>query len=289
MAEEQAPASAQTQKEAPKPSKPFIERVVIWAWPKTIVFWPTCLCAFIFGFAALAISPQRHVQAIQRQAADQIAAKALDAAKAGVAFQDIYEHATRLDERRGKWMALAFLAVFTFNLMAFSFDIQVKGFAIAILVVCVGVLGLLYLSTRYDVLLFLRNLLAHLNPHANAAFYFTIGSVTLLVLAAGMVSSYLHRWDVSHNEVIIRTGLLEAEKRLSTQHLTFSKHISDLMEHWFLFFGFLSKRLGCGQLVFNHPQMENPIILDNVIGLEAKAQQLGDILGVVAVKDDDGV
>ena len=284
---DKAPGQAEAGGAEAKGKKPFLDRVVIWAWPKTIVFWPTCLCALIFGFVALATNPYRHAEAIRQEAAGQLAAKVADAAQSRASLQKIYEHAAEMTPEKGKWLGIVFLLIFAYNLIAFSFDIRVKGLAIAILVVCAAILALLYISTKYDVLLFVRDLLRNLNPYANAAFYFTIGIFTLLVLSMGMLSTYLHRWDVSHNEVIIRTGMLETEKRLSTQHLTFSKRITDLMEHWFLFFGMFSKKLGCGQLVFNHPQMEHPIVLDNVIGLEAKAEQLGRILGVVAVKDDD--
>ena len=290
MQEEQIPEPPEPEKEEPaksKPKKPFLDRTVIWAWPKIIVFWPTCVCALIFGFISLASGPQKHVAAIRTEAADKLATKSLPESEARQSFQEIYNHAVELHPRKGKLMGLTFLAIFTYNLIAFSFDIRVKGMAIAVLVVCAVILLLLYISTKYDVLVFLKDLLQHINPRANATFYLTIGSLTLFILSIGMVSTYLHRWDISHNEVIIRTGLLEAEKRLNTQHLTFSKRITDLMEHWFLFFGMFSKKLGCGQLVFNHPQIEHPIILDNVIGLEEKARQLGDILGVMAVKDED--
>ena len=284
---------AQPEKEEPRKKGPSFDRVVIWAWPKTIVFWPTCLAAIVFGFISMALNPEKRVETIKNEVASvrtQIAesgASEIETGTVKTSLDVIENEALQLSVRKHRWLGRAFLIILGFNFIAFSFDIRVKGMAITILIAFVVILALLWLSTMYDILPFLQNILDMINPYANATFYFTMGSVTLFILLCGMVQTYLHRWDVTHNEVVIRTGLLEAEKRLGTESLTFTKEITDLMEHWLIFFGFLGKRFGCGELVFNHPQIERPIFLDNVIGPESKAEQLGNILGVLAVKNGD--
>ena len=282
---------------------PDIDRVIIWAWPKTIVFWPTCVLAFVFGFIAAVTGTGKAFETIKVSAANAVlkvdslesdveakrpsSKKALADVKTDL--KTISTTVDRLNPERGRVLGILFLAVFVFNLIAFSFDVRVKGLAIAISTVCALVFLLLFLSVAYDleILHKLREVLMAFSPVANAAFYLTIGGFMLLVLLAGMWSTYLRRCEVSHNEMIIRTGLLEAEKRITTQRLTFHKKVEDLMEHWVLFFGLFSRRLGCGRLVFSHPQLPEPIVLDNVIGLEAKADRLGKILGVLAVRDKD--
>ena len=292
---------------------PTQERVVIWAWPKTIVFWPTCLCALIFGFISLGgkeMKPLRDIANViapfvskvtvielgaqpEGAGAAKPAAEAAAPSAAGMkaAIQKVDGIATRTMANRGrsmpKWLGVIFLCVFAFNLIAFSFDIEVKGLAIGVLAVAVIIFGSVVFAASFDFLGFLHRFLLVITPVASAAFYFIIGCLMVVILLIAMVSTYLHRVDVTHNEVRVRTGLLEAEKRISTQRLTFTKDITDLMEHWFLFFGFLGNRFGCGRLVFNHPQLDGPVVLDNVIGVEGKAETLGKILGVMAVKDGD--
>jgi len=270
---------------------PVPEKLVIWAWPKTIVFWPTCLCAIVFGFISMSYRAEQRFQAVEQAVAavSKGGAPSEDTAALRAALETIRDNVSALSPHhpRLKLLGIIFLCVFAFNLFAFSFDIEVRGLAIAVLAIFVIVLGAFLLADHIDVLGFLKRFYARVNPIATSSFYFIIGTLTLVILLVAMVSTYLHRVEVSHNEVRIRSGLMEAVRSLSTQRLTFTKDVSDLMEHWFLFFGMFSKRMGCGRLVFNHPQLDAPVVLDNVIGVEAKAEILGRILGVMAVKDGD--
>ena len=270
------------------------DMVTIWAWPKSIVFWPMCLCALIFGFLSLGSRPhiqyQRIEQAVQpyaTKAAAQWTEQEKAPAAVKTAFDGVSDAVERLNLRRAKWLGIVFLAIFAFNLIAFSFDIEVRGLAIIILAACVIVFASIVFSANFNILGFLKNFVNNVMPMASAAFYFLIGGLTLAILLVAMISSYLHRVVVTSNQVRVRTGLLEAEKRYSTQRLTYTKQITDLMEHWFLFFGMFSKSCGCGRLIFNHPQLDEPIILDNVIGVEAKSEKLDRLLGVLSVRDND--
>ena len=295
----------------PSPQADAPSRVVIWAWPKTIVFWPTCLCALLFGVLMLYGDTDRPLRKIVQATEEYVervetveegdsetkkrtvavAAKE-DAPSDPEALRDKIQEIgaiaiNALDlrgESLGKWLGLVFLCVFAFNMVAFSFDVEVKGMAIAVLALALVVLGSLFLSTRLDLRGVTGRFIGGMSPIASASFYLAFGGVLLFVLFVAMVTTYLHRVDVTHNEVRVRTGLMGAERRISTTHLTFTKKVTDLMEHWILFFGMFSKRLGCGRLVFNHPQLESPIVLDNVIGAEKKAELLGKVLGVMAVK-----
>jgi len=270
---------------------PVPERLVIWAWPKTIVFWPTCLCAIVFGFISLSYRADQRFQTVEQAVAavEKAGAPSADAAALRSALEAVRDNVGALNPHhpRLKLLGIIFLCVFAFNLFAFSFDIEIRGLAIGVLAVFVVVLAAFLLADHIDVLGFLRSFYARVNPIATSSFYFIMGTLTLVILLVAMVSTYLHRVEVSHNEVRVRSGLMEAVRSLSTQRLTFTKDVSDLMEHWVLFFGMFSKRLGCGRLVFNHPQLDAPVVLDNVIGVEAKAETLGRILGVMAVKDGD--
>lgn len=282
------------EKKEEQPKKKARDAVVIWAWPKSIVFWPTCVAALIFGFLSMGSRPHiqysRIEQAVKPYATKAVAQwgeqeKAPDAVKKS--FDEVGDAVKRLDLKRAKWLGIVFLAIFAFNLIAFSFDIEVRGLAIVILAACVIVFASIVFSANFNILGFLRDFVNSVMPMASAAFYFLIGGLTLAILLVAMVSSYLHRVVVTSNQVRVRTGLLEAEKRYSTQRLTYTKQITDLMEHWFLFFGMFSKRCGCGRLIFNHPQLNEPIILENVIGVEAKAEKLDRLLGVLSVRDND--
>ena len=277
-------------KKAEAPRKP--PRIVIWAWPKTIVFWPTCVFAILFGFLSLPGGPERDIAKIRDTVKVYFAQDGKPAEKAFSDADAVKKDMTAIDATagdinlgKGKWFGVIFLAIFTFNLIAFSFDIRVKGLAILILAVCVLIFGSIVFSANFNVLAFMGRLVNAITPVATASFYFTVGLVTLVILLIAMVQTYLHRVVVTNNRIRIRTGLLEADKIYSNQGLSFNKYIMDLMEHWCLFFGMFSKKCGCGRLIFTHSDLDEPIVLDNVIGVEDKAERIGRILSVLAVQE----
>jgi hypothetical protein len=133
----------------------------------------------------------------------------------------------------------------------------------------------LWLNAYYDLIPPLVNLLEGIYAVANAQFYFLMATIMLLMFGLIYITRWLDYWEIMPNEILHHHGPLSDLERYPTMNLKFDKEIPDVLE--FLF-------LHAGRLVL-HPQGEQKsIVLDNVLFINKKEDELKKLLSRMEVR-----
>lgn len=226
-----------------KVTDPRDNKIVIRPWPKIIFLYPSFIAALVAGVWQLLVGGE-----------------SVDPATF---------------ERAQQTVGLLFFAVFSINLLVISFEFsRIKTVAILFFVVALVSFGL-YLSTKYEVLAFLRTLLLGLELEASTSFYFTLAGYFSLVYAVVFVMTRWNYWVIRHNEIIHYTGFLGDIKRYPSPNLRMTKTIDDVFE--FLL-------LGSGRIKLFPASEREAIILENVLGVNRIERSVKELLSTLSVK-----
>ena len=93
-----------------------------------------------------------------------------------------------------------------------------------------------------------------------------------------LINTRFNYFEMNHREIIHHQGYLGDINRLPTTGLRLHKEISDIFE-------FLLLR--SGRLIIYAQRGEQPIVIDNVIGVNRIEHRIKDLLSVVAVRVQD--
>lgn len=283
------------------PTSPGYRGVRIFTYPKTIFFLPTCITALICALGMLCIGddtldPQkRHelqiVQAATLGSAEHRAGATKAApsgprietvkpgtAKTPAASEAAGTPAPRRALRFGSpqnFLAVAFLLVLGINLLIMSIDFP--RFTVLALVLLFAALGffILWLNVYFELLPPLIGALEAIYLAANAGFYFAVATVILLNFAIIWATRYLDFWEVLPNEILHNHGPFSDLERFPTQNLKFDKEIPDILEY---------ALLRAGRLVLHVPGQQRSIVLDNVLWINTKEQELKKLLSRMEVR-----
>jgi hypothetical protein len=121
--------------------------------------------------------------------------------------------------------------------------------------------------------------LSRFRPLANATFYFTLATLFGVIYAFVIVGTRFDYWEVRPNELLHHSGLLSDLKRYSAPHLRIDKEINDVFE-------FLLLR--SGTLILQPSQERRAIVLENVMNISRKEDQITRMLGALQVQVRDG-
>lgn len=173
-------------------------------------------------------------------------------------------------------VSIMFLGMFLTNMIVMAFDFPRANSLILILVIVLAVIGLAVLaSANPDVLPFLTGWMENMEPIANATFYWVFSSILLLIWIAIRCSRFLDYWEVHPNEILHVQGFPRNVKRFSAPHVRIDKEINDVFEFMLL---------RSGRLVI-HPSNEARVfILDNVLFVGKKEEQITRMLGALQVQ-----
>jgi hypothetical protein len=169
-----------------------------------------------------------------------------------------------------------FLAVFTLNLLVFSFDFPRETSLVVAASIVALVLGLLLLFRTWEgILPEVTRILREYHPHANATFYFTIAAVMSIIYCFVGIGTRFDYWEVTPNELLHHHGIMADLKRYSSPNMRIDKEINDVFENLLL---------GSGRLIL-HPHNEaRAIVLDNVMMINQKEARLTKMLGALKVQ-----
>lgn len=173
------------------------------------------------------------------------------------------------------WLNLLFLGFFSFNVLIFAFDSSVLMTIIIGIVVVLGgiILALLQWLTP------LSEMVMSIKPGMNSHFYYYFFIFFLIVYALVYVRTRFNYFDISHNELFHKTGLLSDTQRINAPNISYKREITDVFEYWLL---------GAGRIKII-PRDHEPFVVDTVIGINKIDQRLGEILSKMEVTWDSPV
>jgi hypothetical protein len=169
-----------------------------------------------------------------------------------------------------------FMTVFLVNLVVFSFDFPRTTSLTLFFFIAAIVLGaLLLFRFNEDILPFVHKMLNAYKPQANTTFYFSVAGSLALIYLAVFINVQFDYWEVTPNELLHHHGFLSNLERFAAPNLKIDKEINDVFEYLLL---------RSGRLIL-HPSSEpRAIVLENVMGINAKEAILTKMLGALQVQ-----
>ncbi len=177
------------------------------------------------------------------------------------------EHAAAV-QRTWTWV---FLWVFTFNLLVVSFEFS-RMLSVALLFLG---LALLFLGLLLHFWGKVFGFLADIHPQADHHFFFFIFFVFTVIYALIFLQTRFNYWVVRRNELLHKHGFLGDVKRYQAQHVKMDKEISDVFEYLLL---------RSGTIIFHVAEEKRAIVLENIIGINRKEDEVKQILESYAVR-----
>lgn len=169
-----------------------------------------------------------------------------------------------------EWSTMAgqlWMGVFALNLLVISADFNEERSLIAVLIVAVAVVVTLWLDVLDPVL----KSIGAVKPEMNRTFYASIFGLFTLIYLFVWIRSYFDYWIFRPTELVHRTGVFPKMKRYSTESMRWQKEIPDVLER---------VMASSGRLVMSTPQETHPIIIEHVLGISSKDDQISRLLGV---------
>ncbi len=169
-----------------------------------------------------------------------------------------------------------FLVVLMANTFVIIFDFPRANSLILVFVLTTIGLSLWILTImKPNLLPTIENLLLSIRPAANTTFFVCFASAMSLLYLAVLFASRFNYWELRNNELLHHHGFLSDLVRYPAPNLRIDKEINDVFEFMLL---------GAGRLVL-HPSSETrAIVLDNVLFVENKEQELTRVLGSLKVQ-----
>ena len=172
-----------------------------------------------------------------------------------------------LPESMAEMAGQLWMGVFDLNLLVISADFNEERSLIAVLVVTVAVVLTLWLDALDPVL----KSIGAVKPEMNPTFYASIFALFTLIYVFVWIRSYFDYWIFRPTEVVHRTGFFPKMKRYSTEAMRWQKEVPDVLERLLA---------SSGRLVMSTPQETHPIIIEHVLGISTKDDQISRLLGV---------
>lgn len=177
-------------------------------------------------------------------------------------------------------LGLIFLATLTLCLFTLTFDIGLTWALLWIAGVVIIGLILFIINIFHPFLPEFFSWLNHLKPLANYQFYLCIFAIWVLLMIVGFVYVSFHYVRFESNEIIVVAGIMDKRRRYSTTGFTYTKEVTDVFEHYLPF-------VRSGRLVLRFPNEEEPLVLDNVMGIDTVIQRLEILTSVLAVSGNN--
>lgn len=169
-----------------------------------------------------------------------------------------------------------FMAVMMANLFVIVFDFPRATSLTLMFILTTVAMGLwmLFLS-KPDMLPAFGKLLESVRPVANSTFFLCMSIGMFLMYVAVFVSTKFNYWELSNNELLHHHGLLSDLKRYPAPNLRVDKEINDVFEYLLL---------GAGRLILHPATEKRAIVLDNVLFVGSKEEEMTKMLGSIKVK-----
>lgn len=176
-------------------------------------------------------------------------------------------------------VTLAFLGILTINMAVLTFDFpRTTSLTLFFFLAFMGMATFLTFHFKPELLPIVGSMISALKPAANAHFYFLFAGVLLLLFIGVMIAVRFDYWEVRPNELLHHHGFLSDLKRFPAPNLRIDKEINDVFEHLLL---------GSGRLILHSRDESRAIVIENVLFINRKEQQLTQMLGSLQVSLKD--
>ena len=172
-----------------------------------------------------------------------------------------------------RFWTLIFLATFFLNALILTFDF---GRMIAVAVV-LSIMVVLLLIHQFNLELPLISLLNRWQPVAFPSFYWGFVVIVAIIYGWIFLDTRFNYWEITPNELLHHHGFLGDVERFPAPNMSIKKEISDVFE--FLL-------LGSGTLIFYPAGRDRPVVLENVMRINAVEERIKSTLDAMRVKID---
>jgi len=163
-------------------------------------------------------------------------------------------------------LGLLWCGVFIFNLIVVSFDFSEDRSLVVILFL--GVLG--FVLMHWGLLDLVEKWMVEVRPEMNGHFYWAMFSSFSVIFAFVWLHTRVNYWEFKTHEIIHRYGFFGKVKRYRPELVRWDKLMPDVLERILL---------GTGTMILSTPQEAHPILLEHVVGIGRKDNQIAAILG----------
>jgi hypothetical protein len=243
----------------------------IFTYPKIIFIVPTLVAALLCGMGMTIIGDKTHDPSRRFQALRE-AVKGTDSDS--TATQADAPPAKRFSSSQNL-LGILFLTTFAINLLIMAIDFPRFTVILIILGAAAVAFFFLWLNVYYDLLPPLVRLLENIFAVANAQFYFLFATVIMFNFAVIWVTRYLDYWEILPNEILHNHGPFSDLERFPTTSLKFDKEIPDILEY---------ALLRSGRLVLHVANERKAIVLDNVLWIDRKEDELKKLMSRLEVR-----
>ena len=243
----------------------------IFTYPKIIFIWPTMVVALLCSFVMFInrdntkdpVKEQRVVQAVHDTKGE-----SPDVEQGGVKPVRRFSSIQNV-------MGILFVTVFFLNILIMAIDFP-RFTVIAMILFAVALtFFLLWLNLHFRIVPPLVRFLEGFYAFANSGFYFLIATAIFINLSIIWVVRYLDYWEILPNEILHNHGPFSDLERFPTTNLKFDKEIPDILEYMLL---------RSGRLVLHVQNERKAIVLDNVLWIDHKEEQLKKLMSRMEVR-----
>jgi hypothetical protein len=173
-------------------------------------------------------------------------------------------------------IGVIFWWVFTLNLIVLSFDFPRTTSLTLIFFLLALFLGSYLLFNNYpDLFPLFTKFLNMFKPYANATFYYMISLTFGILFLLVYIHTHFDFWEVRPNELVHHHGFLSDMERISAPNMKIDKEINDLFEYVLL---------RSGRLILHPSNEPRAIVLQNVLMIGKKEEQITRMLGALQVQ-----
>ena len=251
------------------------DRIYLVSYPKIVFLWPSFVAALVAAiFMSFAGVPDPEAEKEARRAAAAAAADQAEGADDAAVAQPKPEKQPGMPGQAVVgWL---FLVVLSVNLVVLSFDFPRATSLIVFFVIVAIALGLWLVGVKFpNMLPAVGNFFAHIEPIANATFYWFFVTVMGVIYVGVWINTRFDYWEVRPNELLHHHGVLSDLKRISAPHMRIDKEINDIFEYLLL---------GSGRLILTSASEQRAIVLENVPWISSKEKAITRMLGALQVK-----
>jgi hypothetical protein len=243
----------------------------IFTYPKIIFIWPTMVTAIIC-FIGMTIIRNETRDPTKTDRADTQVSKTVSDKSADTTTAD--ERPKRFSSAQNVFGVL-FITVFGLNILIMAIDFPRFTIIAGILLAVAVTFFLLWLSVYFNIVHPLVRALESIFAVANSGFYLMISLVIAMNLGVIWAVRYLDYWEILPNEILHNHGPFSDLERFPTTNLKFDKEIPDILEY---------ALLRSGRLVLHVQNERKAIVLDNVLWIDRKEEELKKLMSRMEVR-----
>lgn len=177
-----------------------------------------------------------------------------------------------LDQLPGR----VFVLVFFFNTLTIAFDFTRSTFiAICLAFALLLTFGIMLQQNNIAVMKSLKRVLEALDTGAQPGLFLGFAASLTMIFLGVFIQTRFNYWEIKHNELLHHHGIAGDVERYPSPNLRMSKEITDVFEYVLLF---------SGRLVLQPASSNRPIVLDNVVRINAMEKRIEKMLQTLQVR-----